>query len=1049
MLLPPRLLYNQLTFPSNIPIPRLAISFRPPGQPGPIAVVAIYRPPGATLSPDDWRSFLANDLSPFLSSLATPFILLGDMNARHSDWHDATTTQWGTDLASWCSVQQHHCLNATYQPGVSTHPSSQSIIDLGFTNSPNIINNFRVSSDFLLHSDHSPITVYLKTHPNAIPMAPSVPKHLVWRVEKANWVVFQQALEPALTRLQTQIPAHNVAYDGEAQPLMDALASQLTDALRQAGEAAMGRKRIHAKSQHWYGLPGVSAALREYHRARRQHQRHRQDAQLRTAYQAARTNWRKVQSEAERAAWNDLCAGISLPNNDNPDKPTMWAVFKRTCPQANKLSSIVINGQVPATHQQSLESLADFFQNTMAPNPPADARAQQFADQIEQSVLEYDSEALRNGPFTQDNIPFTIRDIEALVAKSYHTAAGPDDIPQDFLSGGGPVLIQTLFQLFCFSWTHSVVPKCWKIGKGVPLLKPGGNANEPGSYRLIMITSVIMRLFERLVAPSITEHTHPSTSYTQAGFMPHRSTHEAIMSVLTDIYAAMSKHTPYPVVFLDIVKAFDKVWHSGLLYKIRRQGVNGAAWNWIRGFLTGRSFYLVNDGLESAHRNIAGGVPQGCVLSPTLFLSYINDLVAMLPDTVLISLFADDIALRMRTARTNFYQHSLQTALSGVTEWASRWRMSFSPSKSAYVVFSRFDAKEMPNLNLTLQGYRLSELQSYKYLGLILESDMSWDLHSESVLRRLQVTAGRIERIIANNRSPDPRDIRTLVYGQLLPEVYAFELWRPRAPMIAKMERQVLRPLRRVLGLPPKVNSAAVLYEFGIMPLALMRRFALLRFAQRCLQLTPGQNRVSSAYVRYSEACEVKQHYRQSNYCRSIPAEVDLPESRELWNPTGNPNISLMRADLDEAQERCRMSWAHKKCPKLLALKPKPSPPEYFSRDPRLIGILRARLRLNRAALNGPLALMGVVDEPYCLLCRPQQAQVYEDTNHLLLHCQAYAAARAVLFQTLSTLGVSAANRLNVILGDVSDCIGQKRKNAVISATGVFLAKVNEIRRLV
>ena len=129
----------------------------------------------------------------------------------------------------------------------------------------------------------------------------------------------------------------------------------------------------------------------------------------------------------------------------------------------------------------------------------------------------------------------------------------------------------------------------------------------------------------------------------QSGFRPVDSTVMQLVYIVNKIYQALEKGHEVRVVFLDISKAFDKVWHRGLLAKLKSIGINGSLLQWFESYLFERFQRVTIEGMSSDWASIEAGVPQGSVLGPLLFLVYINDI----PDNTSSScyLFADDSLL--------------------------------------------------------------------------------------------------------------------------------------------------------------------------------------------------------------------------------------------------------------------------------------------------------------------------------------------------------------------------------------------------------------------
>ena len=165
-----------------------------------------------------------------------------------------------------------------------------------------------------------------------------------------------------------------------------------------------------------------------------------------------------------------------------------------------------------------------------------------------------------------------------------------------------------------------------------------------------------------------------------------------LLSITHEIYTSFDCNPSLEVrgVFLDISKAFDKVWHKGLIYKLQSVGISGNLLNLITSFLDNRFQRVLLNGQESGWLPIKAGVPQGSILGPLFFLVYINDLSDGLSSNV--KLFADDTSLFSVVHNKNASSTQLNNDLNQISLWAHNWKMSFNPdpSKQAQeVIFSR------------------------------------------------------------------------------------------------------------------------------------------------------------------------------------------------------------------------------------------------------------------------------------------------------------------------------------------------------------------------
>ena len=174
-------------------------------------------------------------------------------------------------------------------------------------------------------------------------------------------------------------------------------------------------------------------------------------------------------------------------------------------------------------------------------------------------------------------------------------------------------------------------------------------------------------------------------------------------------------------VFLDISKSFDKVWHEGMLYKLKSMGISGELYNLLENYLSNRFQRVLLNGQASSWRPVLAGVPQGSILGPLLFLIYINDLPNELKSNA--KLFADDTSLFTIVKDKNKSANMLNNDLRRISKWAYNWKMLFNPdpSKPAQeVVFSR-KKKLQSHPTISLNNIQVERASYVKHLGILLD----------------------------------------------------------------------------------------------------------------------------------------------------------------------------------------------------------------------------------------------------------------------------------------------------------------------------------------
>ena len=171
---------------------------------------------------------------------------------------------------------------------------------------------------------------------------------------------------------------------------------------------------------------------------------------------------------------------------------------------------------------------------------------------------------------------------------------------------------------------QAIFPKIWKQAHVVPIHKKNCK-NSKKNYRPISLLPIFGKIFEKLIFDSLYQHleTFGLLNPNQSGFRPEGSTINQLLSIVNSIFTAFDCNPPLDVrsVYLDISKAFDRVWHEGLIFKLRRCGVSDKPLLLIQSFLTDRKQRTVLNGKTSKWGCISAGVPQGSILGPLFSLS--------------------------------------------------------------------------------------------------------------------------------------------------------------------------------------------------------------------------------------------------------------------------------------------------------------------------------------------------------------------------------------------------------------------------------------------
>ena len=194
---------------------------------------------------------------------------------------------------------------------------------------------------------------------------------------------------------------------------------------------------------------------------------------------------------------------------------------------------------------------------------------------------------------------------------------------------------------------------------------------------------------ERCVHKHISEYLEENTiiSEFQSGFKPTDSTINQLAYLCNEFAKAIDESKEIRVVFLDISKAFDRVWHKGLLAKLRAIGFSENIVEWFSSYLENRKQRVCLGGIASDWLSIFAGVPQGSILGPKLFLIFINDIVKYIRTNI--RLFADDTILYKVVHNIDLAAAELNIDLESIKFWAKIWKVDFNPLKSKSLLITK------------------------------------------------------------------------------------------------------------------------------------------------------------------------------------------------------------------------------------------------------------------------------------------------------------------------------------------------------------------------
>ena len=249
-----------------------------------------------------------------------------------------------------------------------------------------------------------------------------------------------------------------------------------------------------------------------------------------------------------------------------------------------------------------------------------------------------------------------------------NSATGYDGISNLVLLKTAETTRPQLMVLFNSCMSRGCMPLCWKRANVTPIHKKN-SLSDVQNYRPISLLSCLSKVLERLVSDNLRDYLEINDiiTPTQYGFRRKSSTLDQLLDIYDHAMLGLDQKKVTKLLFLDVSKAFDRVWHHGLLHKLECMGVNGNLLKFFGSYLQERYQRVALRGALSSWLPLRAGVPQGSILGPLLFLIFSNDLVEDL--TIDAKLFADDTILgHTGNSASEFCVTALQPDINRVTQ---------------------------------------------------------------------------------------------------------------------------------------------------------------------------------------------------------------------------------------------------------------------------------------------------------------------------------------------------------------------------------------------
>ncbi|GFV92990.1 RNA-directed DNA polymerase from mobile element jockey [Trichonephila clavipes] len=717
-----------------------------------VTIINAYHPDNSDINLD-----LLNTL---LDTKSGTKILLGDLNAKSPSWGSRTLDLKGSQIEDLLCDNDLSILNDKRSTYLSKTNGTTSALDITAINHQTASQaTWKILKSAI--SDHFPIITSINKRVDG-----TIQSKRSWNFRKANWGKFTSELE----MLCSLSSPHT----------LDERLQSFASHINAAAKRSIPRVKRRNDWVPFWKDTNIENLINERDKLSAELQKNNTETnKIRLTNLCHEVE--EVISSCKRKKWTEFCETL-----DPPKISQHWKVIKTlnnhsTHQKADILTNIISSsGRDAATNKETASLLAKHYENKSKLTFNANDR------KLLRTYRKTIQDSKRYNHKNIFTIPFLMEELESAIAKmNPGKAPGPDVIFGRMVQHFGNLAKKELLEIFNLSWATGKLPQIWKLSTVIPILKPNKNASECKNYRPISLTSTLCKLMERVIHRRLMNWLieNKKLHFYQTAFRTHHSTTDQLFYLNQSIIDGFQEkpHKKTLAVFLDISAAFDRVWRQKLVHTIQGTGINGKALLWISDFLRGRKFSVRFNGALSESRRMWAGVPQGSVLSPLLFLIFMNTIHHHIHPDTNIACYADDIAVWHSHNDITESEKALNTTLKGIAEWTENLKLTINADKTNYCIFST-DRRHRSsfNANIKIQNSQIKNVDLPTYLGVTLDPELRFSKHIEHTTNKALGKLNILRKLCGTSWGSRPQTLKSTFCTVIRPVLeYATPIWTP------------------------------------------------------------------------------------------------------------------------------------------------------------------------------------------------------------------------------------------------------------------------------
>ena len=732
----------------------------------------------------------------YLAQLGATYIITGDFNG-HSPLlctRDQRSNNTGKTIEE-VMLQDSICLvnELDFFTYIDRRTGLPSCLDLFFT-SANIIDGMSLVRMKDVGSDHFPLQATTEIF-----------TYFTERKQPKRWIMDKESLRNFAANLGTSQVMQPLSVEETYANIQDRIIKSAVTAFKKTS----GKPREGKQSSWW--SEECKSAVGERRKAKKVMEAHPTAANC--------MNYRKKSAEArciiQRSKRENRRKFISDITYNTP----MTIVWKKLKAFTNKKVvdneyAVQHNGEIVVNELEKANLFVDSYIETTK------IGKHKIPPDMDEVINNY--EVTEQNGYNQE---ITMEELRNSIRGLRNTSTGSDEIHNKFLKCFNEETMEEIKRFFNFSYEMGIVPEQWKEGIMIPILKPYKDRADIKSYRPITLLSCLGKVMEKVIKARLEYHLESKNlfSSSQCGFRGGQGTMDILLRLEHLIRTARDSRKVCLIIYIDLKGAFDRIWHKALLYKMAKMNISGKLRKWIANYLENRSIKVRLNECTSESRSLRSGVPQGPVISPTLF----NIMLADVPqqEGVFVLCYADDATVTATAESALSAKKILNEYLKKFKEYCETWGLVVGMDKTFLQYYTR---KRMKAPIIRYSNSVIKFKKTHKILGMLFDSpNLTFKQHIEHTFTECMRRMNILKHIASPNWGSSKKILKLFYCSYIRSKIdYGSIIYHNASEnFLQKLDKLQNQCIRTMLGARKTTPISALHAEANILPLVLRRKF--------------------------------------------------------------------------------------------------------------------------------------------------------------------------------------------------------------------------------